>query len=114
MRRNEVRPDVKRAAKLLAKTEAQQDQKSAKKAKVLVEDLLKMRLGFQSFFLPSPPQPQTQPGVLEVEEELQLDWAEGWFSSAQLGFPLLEDNFDRHLHLLITQYISAKQHTTPF
>jgi hypothetical protein len=47
--------------------------------------------------------------VLEVEEELQLDWAEGWFTSAQLGFPLLEDNFDRHLHPLITQYISAKQ-----
>jgi hypothetical protein len=104
-----VRPEVKRAAKLLVKTEAQQDQKSAKKAKVSVEDLHKMRLGFQSFFLPSPPQPQTQLGVIEVEEEFQLDWAEGWFTSAQLGFPLLEDNFDRHLHPLITQYISSKQ-----
>ena len=55
-----VRPEVKRAAKLLVKTEAQQDQKSAKKAKVLVEDLHKMQLGFQSFFLPSVAHPPSR------------------------------------------------------
>ena len=65
----------------------------------------------QSFFLPSPSQPQPQPQqeFTEVAEKLQLDWAEGWFTSAQLDFPFLEENFDRRLHPLITQYILTKQ-----
>jgi hypothetical protein len=56
-----VRPEVKKAAKLLEKAEAQKDQKSAKKAKISVKDLREMRSGMQSFFLPSPSQPQPQP-----------------------------------------------------
>jgi hypothetical protein len=40
-----VRPEVKKAAKLLEKAEAQKDQKSAKKAKMSVKDLHEMLSG---------------------------------------------------------------------
>ena len=74
-----------------------------------VDDLQGMRSGMQSFFRPSVPQQQLEQDLEEADDEVQLDWAEGWFTTAQLGFPLLEDMFERNLHPLITQYISTKQ-----
>jgi hypothetical protein len=74
-----------------------------------VDDLQGMRSGMQSFFCPSFPQQKLEQDLEEADDEVQLDWAEGWFTTAQLGFPLLEDIFERNLHPLITQYISTKQ-----
>ena len=104
-----VRPEDKKEAKLMARAVARQDVKSAKKAKMSVDDLQGMRSGMQSFFRPSVPQQQLEQDLEEADEEVQLDWAEGWFTTAQLGFPLLEDMFERNLHPSITQYISTKQ-----
>jgi hypothetical protein len=53
-----------------------------------VEDLQGIHSGKQSFFCPSPSQQQPEQELEEAEAETQLDWAEGWFTTAQLGFPL--------------------------
>ena len=38
-------------------------------------------------------------------EESSTPWHADWFSSADLGFPLVADNFHRDVHPLIRQYV---------
>ena len=42
------------------------------------------------------------------DAEISLPWHTDWFSSAELGFPLVTDQYHRDAHPLIRQYVCSQ------
>jgi len=112
--------EAKSEARKRRQEEERVEQRAAVRGGLTGTELRHQRQSLRSFLGPSRPSAEPGDGDVDGRDVLretgierqvmdgELDWAEGWLTSTQLGFPLTQDIFIRGLHPLVSQYARDK------